>query len=72
MGTLNFKLLPNIQNNLDYYENFTTITRIQGEHNPTNFIENWALDEGDTSPKSCSHQMQFGELKLNLWTLKKN
>jgi len=37
---LNFELLPNIQNNLDWHENFTTITRIQGEHNQTNFSEN--------------------------------
>jgi len=27
------------------------------------------IKEGDSSPWSCYHQMQFGELKLNLWTL---
>jgi len=32
-------LLPSIQNNLDWHENFITITRLQGEQNPTNFIE---------------------------------
>jgi len=65
---LNFELLPNIQNNLDWYENFTTITRLHGEHNPISFNWKQTLDEGDTSLQSCSHQMEFGTLKLNLWT----
>jgi len=52
---LNFKLLPSIQNNLDWHENFTTITRLKGEQSP-NFIY-WKLtfDEKDISPQSCSH-----------------
>jgi len=33
-------ILPKTQNNLHSHENFTTIKRLQGEHNPTNFIEN--------------------------------
>jgi hypothetical protein len=32
-------LLPKIKNSLDWHENFTTITRLQGKYNPTNFIE---------------------------------
>jgi len=52
---LNFELLPNIQNNLDWHENFTTITRPCGEQNPTNFYWKRTFDEKDTSPCSCSH-----------------
>jgi len=37
---LSFELLPNIQNNLDWHANFTTISILQGEQNPTNFIKN--------------------------------
>jgi len=36
---LNFELFPNIPNNLDLYENFTTITKLQGDYNPINFIQ---------------------------------
>ncbi len=32
------------------------------------FYWKWAMDEGDTRPRSCSPKMQFGELKLKLWT----
>jgi len=40
---LNFELVPNIQNNLDWHENCTTITRLKGKHNPTSLIENQHL-----------------------------
>jgi len=61
---LNFKLLPNIKNVLDLHENFTTITRLQREHNPTNFIENkpWMVIQASTV---VDIKIQFGELKLN-------
>jgi len=36
---LNFEMFPNIQNNLDWHENFTKITRLQGEHIQQIFIK---------------------------------
>jgi len=51
---LNFELLPNIKNNLDWHENFTTITRLQGEHNPTNITENKNWMKEIQAPQSCS------------------
>jgi len=53
---LNFELLPNIQNTLDWHKKFTTISKLQGKYNPINFIEKKMLDEGDTRPQSCSYQ----------------
>jgi len=37
---LNFGLFLIIQNNLDWHENCTTITRLQGKHNSIFYIEN--------------------------------
>jgi len=66
VGILNFELLPNIQNNLNWHENFTTVIRLQGEHNPTNFYWKLTFDEKDTNPQSCNHLNTFWWIQIVL------
>jgi len=47
---------------------FSTTTRLQGEDNPTNFIENKYCMKEIQVPQVVAIKMQFGELKLNPWT----
>ncbi len=58
---LNFKLLPKIQNNLYWHENFTTITRLQGEENKTNIIEFGPWMKEIQAPEVAA-------LKCSFWT----
>ena len=58
---LNFELLPKIQKSLDWHEIFTTITKLQGEENPTNFIEFGPWMKEIQGPEVAA-------LKCSLWT----
>jgi len=71
---LNFELLPNIQSNLDWYENFTKITRLWGEHNPTNFIENKYCKKKIQAPKVAAIKVQFvnSNWTCELWMASEN
>jgi len=50
-------IAPKLSNHLVMHENFTTITRLQGEHNPTNFYWKQTLDEGDKASKVATIKM---------------
>jgi len=64
-----FKLFPNIQNYLNWHENFTTISRLQLQQNPTNIIENELWMKEIQAPEVVVIKRQLGELKLTPWTL---
>jgi len=66
---LNFEFFKNIQNNLHWHENFSSITRLQRNITSTHYIENEHWMKETQAPQVATINMQFCKLKLNLWTL---